>query len=285
VRATVLDGAMGTALLARGLPAGALPEEWLLGREDEIAGVHASHAAAGAEVVLTCTFNLAAPRLAERLGTFEPGPLARAAVALARGAAPGARVAGALGPTGLFGPGRTPPALREVSARYAGAARALAAAGAELLWLESAWDLAEARAALAAMRGAGLPVAVTFTGLGLDASTGPPRLPDGTPLLDALAAVAAEGAAIAGVNCVPAGVPLAALAAAAVERLGVPFAAKPSPGLPGEVLPPDRFAAALAPVLRAGARYVGGCCGATAAHVEAVAALARERAQGSAARG
>jgi 5-methyltetrahydrofolate--homocysteine methyltransferase len=284
VRATVLDGAMGTALLARGLPAGALPEEWLLGRGDEIAGVHASHAAAGAEVVFTCTFNLAAPRLAERLGAFEPGPLARAAVALARGAAPGARVAGALGPTGLFGPGRTPPALPEVSARYAGAARALAAAGAELLWLESAWDLAEARAALAALRGAGLPVAVTFTGLGLDAATGPPRLPDGTPLLDALAAVAAEGAAIAGVNCVPAGVPLAALAAAAVER-GVPFAAKPSPGLPGEVLPPDRFAAALAPVLRAGARYIGGCCGATAAHVGAVAALARERGQGSAARG
>jgi 5-methyltetrahydrofolate--homocysteine methyltransferase len=124
---------------------------------------------------------------------------------------------------------------------------------------------------------------VTFTGLGFGERAGAPRLPDGTPFLDALAAVAAEGAAIVGANCVPAGAQLTALAEAAAARFEVPFAAKPSPGLPGEVLPPERFAAALAPLLRAGARYVGGCCGATAAHVEAVAACAS--AQGSEARG
>jgi 5-methyltetrahydrofolate--homocysteine methyltransferase len=271
VRATVLDGAMGTALLARGLPAGALPEEWLLARPDEIGRVHAAHAAAGAELVLTCTFNLAAPRLSSRLPCFDAGALARVAVALAREAAPSARVAGALGPTGLFGPGRAAPPLGELRARYADAAGALIDGGADLIWLESQWDLAEARAALAAVRTGGREVAVTFTAL-LD---GAPRLPDGVPLLDALAAVAADGAAIVGVNCVAAGPPLAALAQAAAARVAVPFAAKPSPGLPGEILPPERFAAMLAPVLRAGAAYAGGCCGATADHVRALAAAVR----------
>ncbi|HYG70357.1 MAG TPA: homocysteine S-methyltransferase family protein [Anaeromyxobacteraceae bacterium] len=278
MRATVLDGAMGTALIARGLEAGALPEEWLRERPEEIARVHTAHAAAGAELVLTCTFNLAAPRLEARLGAFDPRPLARAAVALARRAAPGARVAGALGPTGLFGPGRAPPPAEEVRARYAAAAAALAAAGADLLWLESQWDLAEARAALAAALRAAAMVAVSFTGF-LDGE-GPPRLPDETPLLDALAAVAADGAAIVGVNCVPAGETLADLVRQAGARFRTPLALKPSPGLPGAVLAPDRFAAALEPAIRAGARYAGGCCGATGAHVGAVAALVR--AQGSA---
>lgn len=279
--ATLLDGAMATALFARGLPAGELPEAWLLARPKEIRRIHAEHAAAGAELVLTSTFNLAAPRLEARLGTFDRSALARTAVALAREGAPSARVAGALGPTGLFGPGRAPPALAEVRQRYADAAGALADAGADLLWLESQWDLAEARAALAAARAGGRDVAVTFTGLLGD--EGAARLPDGTALLDALAAVAADGAATAGVNCVFVGAPLAALAEAAVAHLPVPFAVKPSPGLPGEILPPERFAEALVPVLRAGASYVGGCCGATAEHVRAV--VRAVRAHGPALRG
>lgn len=269
----LLDGAMGTALLAAGLPAGALPDEWVLARPAAVAAVHAAHAAAGAEVVLTCTFSLAAPRLEARLGARERDALARRAVALARAAAPAARVAGALGPTGLFGPGRAPPASGDVARRYGAAAGALADAGADLLWLESQWDLAEALAALAAARGAGRDVAVTFTAR-LDGGAGA-RLPGGTPLLEALAAVEADGAAIAGVNCVFAGAALAELTAAAAARLAIPFAVKPSPGLPGDVLPPEAFAAALAPALRAGARLAGGCCGATADHLRAIAAAAR----------
>uniref|UniRef100_UPI001F567606 homocysteine S-methyltransferase family protein n=1 Tax=Anaeromyxobacter oryzisoli TaxID=2925408 RepID=UPI001F567606 len=104
-RPTLLDGAMGTALLARGLPAGALPETWLRSRPEELARVHAEHAAAGARVILTCTFNAAAPRLAAALPGVELAPLCRTAVALARRAAPGAAIAGDLGPTGLVAPG------------------------------------------------------------------------------------------------------------------------------------------------------------------------------------
>jgi 5-methyltetrahydrofolate--homocysteine methyltransferase len=263
----LLDGAMGTALLARGLPGEAFPEEWALERPEEVARVHASHAGAGAGLLLTCTFNAAAPRLEARLRPERIESACAGAVRLARGAAPGVLVAGDLGPTGLAGPGRPAPDAAALRERYARAARALSRAGADLLWVESQWDLAEARAALAAARATGLPAAVTFT---FREDGGALVAADGSPARDCLRAVAADGASVVGVNCIPASEALAALVAWAAGALALPFAAKPSPGLPGAVLPPPAFAAALAPAIRAGLRIAGGCCGATADHLRAI---------------
>jgi len=256
----LLDGAMGTALIDAGLPPGRLPEAWLVARPEAIARVHAAHAAAGAQVVLTCTFNLAAPRLAASGVEQGVGDLARRAVALARSSAPGARVAGALGPTLLLDGG-------EVAARYAEAFGALAAAGCDLLWAETQLGLVEALAALAAARATGLPAVVTFAfqelGGALHSSAG-------EPALECLAAAAHEGAAAVGANCVLPGSPLAPVLAAA-EGLGVPLVAKPSAGLPDAIVTPEAFGTFIAELLRAGASWVGGCCGAGPAHIEAVA--------------
>jgi 5-methyltetrahydrofolate--homocysteine methyltransferase len=264
----LLDGAMGTALLARGLPAGELPEAWLEARPGEIARVHREHAAAGARVILTCTFNVAAPRLATALPGADVAALCRTAVALARRAAPGAAIAGDLGPTGLAPPGGPAPDPAELRGRYARAAAALASAGADLLWIESQWDLAEARVALAAARATGLPAAVTFT---LAERYGDLEAPDGTDAEALLTAAALDGALAVGVNCVAPGKALARLADWAARKLPVPFVAKPSPGLPGAVLSPAAFAAALRPSIVAGLRVAGGCCGATAEHLRAIA--------------
>jgi 5-methyltetrahydrofolate--homocysteine methyltransferase len=266
----LLDGALGTALIARGLPPEALPEEWLLARPEVVRDVHAEHAAAGAGLLLTCTFNLAAPRLAARLDPVPVEALAAAAVRIAREAAPHARVAGALGPTGLAGPGRSAK-VRALAAGYGRAARALAAAGADLVWLETQHDRAEARLALVAARATGLEAVVTFTPSGEP----PWTLTDGTPVEEALLAMASLGASAAGVNCVAPGAALADLAAWARGALPVPFVAKPSPGLPGAVRAPEAFAADLSPALRAGAGLVGGCCGATGDHLRALAATWR----------
>jgi 5-methyltetrahydrofolate--homocysteine methyltransferase len=263
----LLDGAMGTALIARGLPAGGLPEEWLLSAPGEIAAVHAAHAAAGARVLLTCTFSAAAPRLEARVDAGDIEALCARAVALARGAGTGALVAGALGPTGLappLGPGASPGELVE---RYARPLAALAAGGADVLWIESQHDLAEARAALAAARRTGLPTAVTF---GWPERGGRYATPDGAPAAEWLRAAALDGAAAVGVNCVFPGPVLDALVAETVAAVRVPVVVKPSPGLPGQVLAPAAFAAALRPAIAAGARLVGGCCGAGAEHLRAV---------------
>jgi len=273
---TLLDGAMGTALLARGLPAGSPPEAWLRERPEEIARVHASHAAACARVLLTCTFGCASPRVEAALGTSALPALCAAAARLARGAAPtGVRVAGAIGPTGLVPPDPTSTSKPTVSraaleARYAVPFAALADAGADLLWIESQWDLGEARAALAAARRTGLPAVVTFT---FAEAGGRFRAPGGPSAEACLEAVAAGGALAAGVNCVFPGAALTALAAWAAAHLSVPLVAKPSAGLPGAVAEPAAFADALRPAFAAGLRIAGGCCGATAAHLRAIAPL------------
>jgi 5-methyltetrahydrofolate--homocysteine methyltransferase len=270
----LLDGAMGTALVARGLPAGALPEEWLLSAPGEIAAVHAAHAAAGARLLLTCTFSAAAPRLEARVDARQLEDLCARAAALARRAARGALVAGALGPTGLSPPLGPGAAAGELQERYARPLAALAAAGVDVLWIESQHDLGEARAALAAARRTGLPAAVTF---GWPERGGRYATPDGAPALEWLRAAAADGAAAVGVNCVFPGPALDALVADAVAALRVPVVAKPSPGLPGAVLAPDAFAAALRPAVAAGAQWVGGCCGASADHVAAIRAVLAAR--------
>jgi 5-methyltetrahydrofolate--homocysteine methyltransferase len=268
-RPTLLDGAVGTALLARGLPPGALPEEWVLSSPEEIARIHAEHAAAGARVLLTSTFNAAAPRLEARLDPARIDAACARAASLARAAARGGLVAGAVGPTGLATRHGSPPPA-ELAARYARPLGALAAAGVDLLWIESQWALDEARAALGAARRAGLPAVVTLTPAEVDGAL---ALPDGTPAVEALAALAADGAAAIGVNCVAAGPALAALARAAAGRVRAPLVAKPSPGLPGAVLGADAFADALRPAVEAGISIVGGCCGAGAAHLRAIAPL------------
>jgi 5-methyltetrahydrofolate--homocysteine methyltransferase len=274
----LLDGAMGTALQAAGLPPGDLPERWLLERPDAVRAVHAAHAAAGASLLLTCTFNAASPRLAAARPGASPERLCGVAVALAREAAPGARVAGALGPLALAKPGGAAPSAARLRTPFERPLAALAEAGADLLWLESQYDWREAESALAAAVGVGLPVAVTFT---LLERQGRLVAPDGTPaeaLLRRAAGYAGAGRrdgrlVAVGVNCVAAGEPLAALAGWARTTLPVPFIAKPSPGLPGQVLAPADFAAALTPAVAAGARLVGGCCGATAGHLAALAGL------------
>ena len=47
----VLDGATGTELQKKGLPAGVCPEIWCLENPDVIREVHASYQKAGAQVV------------------------------------------------------------------------------------------------------------------------------------------------------------------------------------------------------------------------------------------
>ena len=163
-----LDGAMGSALIARGLPAGLPPEAWLLGAEGAAAvgAVHASHVAAGARIVLTATFGASPVRLADGPAAGRVADVCRAAAAIARAAVPsGVLVAGDIGPTGaLLAPyGDLEPAAAR--AAFAEQASALAAAGVDLLWVETMADLAEARAAVEGAREAApdLPVVATLT--------------------------------------------------------------------------------------------------------------------------
>jgi 5-methyltetrahydrofolate--homocysteine methyltransferase len=258
---------MGTALFARGLPTDVAPETWLDERPWDVAAAHAGHAAAGAELLLTCTFNLARLDLAGL--RQDPVEVARRAVPLARAARP-RLVAGCIGATGLALPGSRPPAVAELTERYDGAARALAAAGVDLLWIETQLDLVEARAALAAGRRTGLPVVATAW---MRPSAGGMEALDGRPGPEFLSALWRDGAAAVGVNCVAPDRHLAQVLATTAASVPVPLVVKPNAGLPGEPVAPEVFASGVADAVRAGASMAGGCCGVGPAHLRALGAL------------
>lgn len=277
------DGAMGTALIAAGLPPGLPPEAWLLtdaGRAD-VAGVHAGHVAAGARVVLTCTFGANPLRLADGPAAGRTAEVCRVACEVARAAA-GATlvVAGSMGPTGAvlapygdLGPG----AAREA---FAAQAAALLAGGVDVLWVETMADLAEARAAVEGAREAapGLPIVATLTFERVRTIFGDRP--------DAVAGTLADlGVAAVGANCGTGfEAVLDVLPGLQAGAPGLPLVAKANAGRPvvgpGGVVTypatPDDAAAYARRAVELGASIVGGCCGTTAAHVAAIAgALAR----------
>jgi 5-methyltetrahydrofolate--homocysteine methyltransferase len=284
-----LDGAIGSALIARGLPVGHPPEAWLLAPEGAAAvgAVHAEHAAAGARIVLTSTFGASPVRLADGPAAGRVAEVCRAAATIARGAVPpGVLVAGDVGPTGaLLAPygALEPAAARDA---FAEQAAALAAAGVDALWVETMADLAEARAAVeGALVGApGVPVVATLT-----FERG--RTLFGNRPEEVAATLAELGVAAVGANCGSGfEAVLEVLPGLAAGAPGLPLVAKANAGRPvlaadGAVTYPATPAEAADYARRAvdlGASLIGGCCGTTADHVAAIAAALAGRYSGGA---
>lgn len=250
----LLDGAMGTTLRAHGLPPDTLPELWVLDHPDEVIRVHREHLAAGAEALLTCTLNAHAQGLLGQAG------LASLCAQVRREAVRCARAAGGRLVLGLVGP--LPPSMpaAAVAAAAEAAAYDLARAGVDALLAETVVNLDEGKARVRGMMAVGLPVAATVVPLTPAAALGELVVRE----------LKAAGADVLGVNCAPPDV--CASLVAALQRAGSgPVWAKPSAGQPGEELDPTAFAEGVLRLVAAGASFVGGCCGASPAHVAAVA--------------
>lgn len=258
------DGAIATMLQTAGLPPGEGAEAWSLRHPEQVAALHREYAAAGAAWSTANTFGanrvrLAAAGLAEQVDAVN-----RAAVAGARQGAPGVPVLGSLGPTTSLYPA-------EWEAAYQEQAEALAAAGVDAFLVETIVSLPEGLAAVraaAATRTA--PIIATYT----PAADG--GLLDGTPAERALEALAAAGAAAAGVNCGEGPESLRPTAARLVAANLLPIFAAPNAGLPelhsGTLcyrLSPDAFAGAAIQFQDIGVRLFAGCCGTTPRHIQA----------------
>ncbi|MBQ7143932.1 MAG: homocysteine S-methyltransferase family protein [Oscillospiraceae bacterium] len=258
---TLLDGAMGTMLLAAGLPAGAAPELMNLRAPEAVTAIHRAYVDAGSRVLYTNSFGANRRKLA---GTGHGvAEVIAAAVRCARAAAAAdTRVALDLGPIGqLLEPLGTLP-FDEAYDIYREAVEAGAAAGADLIVFETLSDLAEARAAvLAAKEHTPLPVWVTMT----FEATGRSFL-GVTPETMGMT-LRGLGVDALGFNCSLGPAELVPLVRRLREWTGdLPLILKPNAGLPdprtGEYrLSPEDFAAALAPAAALGVRYFGGCCG------------------------
>ncbi|MCB5165498.1 homocysteine S-methyltransferase [Streptomyces bambusae] len=258
-RTVLLDGGLSNQLLAQGCDlSGAL---WtgrvLAGAPGEVAAAHTAYLRAGAEVLITASYQVTDPALVRR------------SVDLAAGAAAAADrpvwVAGSVGPYGAVLAdgseyrGRYGLTEAELADFHRPRIEALAAAGADLLAVETVPDTDEARALLRVLADCPVPAWLSYTVEG-------GRTRAGQPLDEAFGLVAGvPGVVAVGVNCCdPREVGPAVRAAAAAA--GKPVVAYPNDGsewdaaagvwrAPSRAVPWDA-----GQWQRDGARLIGGCC-------------------------
>ncbi|HQR45975.1 MAG TPA: homocysteine S-methyltransferase family protein [Thermoanaerobaculia bacterium] len=305
-RPLLLDAAMGTELAVRG--ADTSPPLWsaraLRDDPDLVRTIHAENVAAGADVLTLDSFRLHERNVRrerrEAPSPDERGPdagrlIARAA-ALARRAAADAPagkriwIAGSLAPLeDCYRPDLVP-SRDDLDREHREMAEALAAAGCDLILVETMNAVRELVAAVRAAEATGLPVVASMV------TNGDGRLLSGEPVEEAarsLLALPGTPAAF-GVNCVP-----ARLVGRDLDRLreaapGVPLcvyantgrALDEARGLYTEPVAPEAYAVLAGGWLDAGrVALVGSCCGTTASHTRALRRLLDERAEGGPSQG
>ena len=280
-RVLVLDGGMGTQLQLRGLRPGEVPELWNLNRPDDIKSVHAAYLAAGSDVIYANTFGANA---AKYHGDAPLADVIAAGIRIARSAADEFAtperpryVALDVGPTGRL---LKPAGDFEFDAAYdafAGQVRIGAAAGADLVMIETMGDTAELKAAvLAAKENCSLPVFATVA-LGEDG-----KLLTGGDVECVAALLEGLRVDALGFNCGLGPDLMLPYVERLVGATSLPVIVKPNAGLPkvvdGETVftvGPEEFTKDIAGLVSAGACIVGGCCGTTPAHIAAVSGALR----------
>jgi 5-methyltetrahydrofolate--homocysteine methyltransferase len=276
----LLDGAIGTELIARGLRVQReAAESWNLERPDDVRAVHAAYVAAGAEAIQTNTFGATRPRLA-RVGLAERvAEVCIAAVRLAQSAAAGrALVIGSLGPTGENLPLGATPDVGWLRAAYAEAAGALAAAGVCAIHLETQFHPVELRAAIEGTR-EGAPQLPVIASMALMPGVTGLETVTAVPMGKMMRAIDLAPPDAVGVNCAIEAERMLAAVVALREQLALPIWAKPQAKLSEKCATgrsnetPEAFARRAAALVDAGASAVGGCCGTTPASIAALRAV------------
>ncbi|MBN1922202.1 MAG: bifunctional homocysteine S-methyltransferase/methylenetetrahydrofolate reductase [Anaerolineae bacterium] len=271
------DGAMGTLLHSRGVGFEDCFDALNLSNPALVGEIHRAYIEAGAQMLQTNTFGANRYKLAAHGMEDRVAEINRAGVDLARrviyASFKDVLIAGDVGPLGVrLAPfGRVQ--LEEARAAFVEQIAALAAAGVDVISLETFTDLYEIREAVAATRQVcDLPVIASMTFTRDDRTL----LGDGP---EKVARVLVEtGAEVIGVNC--SGGPAQLQRILQRMKLAAPEAhlsAGPNAGWPeqvaGRIMYPataDYFAEYALAFRQIGAALIGGCCGTTPEHIAAM---------------
>ncbi|MFF9339999.1 homocysteine S-methyltransferase [Streptomyces sp. NPDC014773] len=269
----VLDGGLSNQLEDQGcdLSDALWSARLLADAPEQVEAAHTAYVRAGAEVLITAGYQATYEGFARRgLDRAATTALLRRSVSLAGQAGWGSGwVAASVGPYGAMLAdgseyrGRYGLSVRELERFHRPRVEALAAAGPDVLALETVPDADEAEALLRAVAGCGVPVWLSYTVAG-------GRTRAGQGLAEAFAVAAGNDQVVAvGVNCCDPAEALGALAVAA-ETTGKPGVVYPNSGERWDARSRawrggTAFGPAEAPGLAeawaaAGARLIGGCC-------------------------
>ncbi|WP_226585542.1 bifunctional homocysteine S-methyltransferase/methylenetetrahydrofolate reductase [Halobacillus litoralis] len=271
------DGAMGTLLYSYGIDR--CFEELNLSHAKEVLDVHLAYVHAGADLIQTNTYGANYIKLSRYGLQDQVKAINTAAVQLARKAAgPSQYVVGTIG--GIRGAQKEDVSLEEIKRSFREQLYCLLFEEVDGLLLETYYDLEEIKTVLdIARKETDLPIIaqVSMHEAGV--------LQDGTPLPDALLHLEEKGADVVGVNCRLG--PYHTIQS--LEEVPLPkkavLSAYPNASLPAFqdgrlVYPtdPNYFQKSAQSLYEQGARLIGGCCGTTPEHIEAIAARVKAKA-------
>src|SRR6266404_3483766 len=275
----VFDGAMGTMLYSKGIYINRSYDELNLVAPDLVREVHTEYVRAGADIIETNTYSSTSYKLQPYGLEASLREINIRAAQIAREAA-GTRalVAGAVGPLGLRIEPYGPTSFDEAKEMFTAQVSALLEGGVDLFVLETFSDISELHQAIRAVRAlCDLPIVAQVT-IQVDGNTLFGATPETfTTQLDEW------GADVIGLNC---GVG-PAIVLNAIEKMRTltsrKLSAQPNAGLPREVggrqiymCSPEYMAEYSRRIIQAGAKFVGGCCGSTPAHIKMIADALRQ---------
>jgi methionine synthase I (cobalamin-dependent)/5,10-methylenetetrahydrofolate reductase len=273
-RPHVFDGAMGTMLYQKGVFINRCYDELNLTDPDIVRDIHRAYIKAGAELIETNSFGANEIQLHEYNLETRTHEINVRAAQIAREAANGrALVGGAVGPLGIRIEPYGPTSAADARAVFRRQAEGLLEGGVDFFVLETFSDLIEIQQALLAIREVSdLPVICQMT-----------IQQDGTTIYGTQPETFAKrldewGADVIGLNCSvgPAGIlsSMEKIAAVTTRKLS----AQPNAGLPRELhgrqmymASPEYMATFSQQLIRAGVKFIGGCCGTTPEHIKRIA--------------
>jgi len=251
---------------------------------EALRGLHQEFLRAGSRVLQALTFYGTREKLTRAGYGAQTEEINAAAVRIAREAAAGrALVAGTISRTQLF-ESEGPSAGPHVRELFSEQVRLLQAAGVDFFMLETFFSLEEMRIALECVRERGLPIVATMS-----FRPDPTKSTDGRTAAECARVMEAEGAQVVGANCEQDPERMLGVLRAMRPAVSVPLAAQPSAFLGTGEIPcftkrpqfPDELETIQAPrksfyefarmAAREGIGYLGGCCGANAAYIRALA--------------
>ena len=271
-----MDGATGTALLARGAK-GAL-EMLNVESASQVEALHEEYLQVGADIITTNTICADALSLAEYGLQSRSYELARAGAELARRVADKYSttehprlVAGSVGPTTRNLTLANDTTAEQMAAVYADVIRGLKDGGVDIILIESVMDAANAKVAIEECRKIDADIPIILSAV-LSRIAG--RVASGATIAKFLEGLPLEEVAVIGFNCTNGPKPMADAIKTLSAACDKPLVAYPAAGQP--VVAANHFAKEMEQMCRAGLlNIVGGCCGTTPDYIAQLAKVAQ----------
>jgi len=279
----LLDGAMGTQLIARGIEAGICSDYLNIESPDIVSDIHRSYIEAGSDAVLTNTFGANKYALARHGFSNKVQEINTAGAQIARRAAGDEKyVLGDIGPSGDFLQPLGTLKAGELKNAFTIQAKALSASGVDGFIIETMTALDEATIAIEAVKSVSdLPV---FASMAFEKRGDDFKTMMGVDVETAVSKILSLGVDAVGFNCGMASldeyVELAGKYVSVARALdsSVLIFAEPNAGKPELVdgrtvyiASPEDFAKAAENIHQAGVSILGGCCGTSPEHIKAMA--------------